>query len=107
MQQTIKSAFNNIVSDLVPFINNSKKDFYNMFNSFEVVPIKYRDEYLEKLDNKEFFDAMGYCLSISKGQFHKMKNENNIEEINGNYFINIKYDSELGLLLSDEESTLI
>ncbi len=50
---------------------------------------------------------MGYCLSISKGQFHKMKNENNIEEINGNYFINIKYDSELGLLLSDEESTLI
>lgn len=103
----VKSAFNNIVSDLVPFINNSKKDFYNMFNSFEVVPIKYRDEYLEKLDNKEFFDAMGYCLSISKGQFHKMKNENNIEEINGNYFINIKYDSELGLLLSDEESTLI
>ena len=103
----VKSAFNNVVSDLVPFINNSKKDFYNMFNSFEVVPIKYRDEYLEKLDNKEFFDAMGYCLSISKGQFHKMKNENNIEEINRNYFINIKYDSELGLLLSDEESTLI
>ena len=103
----VQNAFKNIVSDLVPFINNSKKDFYNMFNSFEVVPIKYRDEYLEKLDNKEFFDAMGYCLSISKGQFHKMKNENNIEEINGNYFINIKYDSELGLLLSDEESTLI
>ena len=103
----VKSAFNNIVSDLVPFINNSKKDFFNLFNSFEVVPIKYRDEYLEKLDNKEFFDAIGYCLSISKGQFHKMKNENNIEEINGNYFINIKYDSELGLLLSDEESTLI
>ena len=57
--------------------------------------------------DEEFFDAMGYCLSISKGQFHKMKNENNIEEINRNYFINIKYDSELGLLLSDEESTLI
>lgn len=103
----VKKAFNNVTSRLVPFINNSKRDFYNLFNSYEVIPLKYREEYLDKLDNKEFYDAMGYCLSISKGQYHKMKKENNIEEINGNYFINIKYDSELGLLLSDEESTLI
>ena len=50
---------------------------------------------------------MGYCLSISKGQYYKMKKEDNIEEINGDYFINVKYDSELGLLLSDEESTFM
>ena len=50
---------------------------------------------------------MGYCLSISKGQFSKLNNENNIEFVDNNIFINVKYDSELGLLLSDEEDNFI
>lgn len=47
---------------------------------------------------------MGYCLSISKGQFFKLQKDNNVEfDLNSNtYFIDVKYDSELGLKLSDE-----
>ena len=101
----VKNAFNNIISKLVPFMNGSKEGFYNLFNSFEVVPLKYRDEYLDKLDNKEFYDAMGYCLNVSEGQFNKQFNLTNIETVRDTFFINVKYDSELGLLLSDEEST--
>ena len=103
----VRNAFNKVISRMVPFMNSPKNDFYKLFNSFEAVPLAYREEYLDKIYNKKFYDAMGYCLSISKGQYYKMKKEDNIEEINGDYFINVKYDSELGLLLSDEESTFM
>ena len=105
--EEVMNAFNKVISRMVPFMNSPKNDFYKLFNSFEAVPLAYREEYLDKIYNKKFYDAMGYCLSISKGQYYKMKKEDNIEEINGDYFINVKYDSELGLLLSDEESTFM
>ncbi|SDA45237.1 CRISPR-associated helicase Cas3' [Methanobrevibacter millerae] len=98
----VRSAFNRVISRLVPFRNNPKTDFYNLFDSFEVVPLKYRDEYLGKIRDKEFYDAMDYCLSISERQYYKMKKGGEIEEVDGNYFINVEYDSELGLLLLDE-----
>ena len=103
----VKNAFGNIINRLVPFFNTSKSDFFTLFDSYEVIPINYREDYLEKVENKEYFEAMGYCLSISKGQFNKLNNENNIEFVDNNIFINVKYDSELGLLLSDEEDNFI
>ncbi len=103
----VKNSFVKIINRLVPFFNSSKSDFFTLFNSYEVIPIKYREDYLEKVENKKYFEAMGYCLSISKGQFNKLKNENNIEFVDNNIFINVKYDSELGLLLSDEENNFI
>lgn len=102
----VKNSFDNVIDRLIPFINNPNKDFHSLFDSVEVVPIKYREEYLEKVKNKEYFEAMGYCLSITEGQFFKMKKLNNIEKINNHLFINVKYDSELGLLLSDEEDSV-
>ena len=103
----VKHAFGNLTNNLVPFIDSSKIDFYKLFDSVEVVPSKYREEYLDKIDNKEFFEAMGYCLNVTGGQFHKQKNLDNIEKIGDAFFINVKYDSELGLILSDEEDTIL
>ena len=102
----VKNSFNNVLSDLVPFINSKSSDFYKLFDSYEVIPIKYRESYLEMIENKEFFEAMGYCLSITKNQFFKLLKESNIEEVNENFFIDVVYDEELGLLISQEESTV-
>ena len=56
---------------------------------------------------KEFYEAMGYCLSISDRQFYKLYKESNISmDDNNNYFVNIVYDEELGLILSEEESNI-
>lgn len=102
----VKKSFGNITDRLVPFIDSSKKDFYSLFNSIEVVPSKYREAYLDKIDNNELYEAMGYCLNITEGQFHKQNNQENIEKVRNTFFINVPYDCELGLLLSDEESTI-
>lgn len=103
----VKNAFGNLTGDLVPFKYSPKTTFYKLFDSIEVVPSKYREEYLDKIENDEFFEAMGYCLNVSEGQFHKQKNLDNIEKVGDTYFINVKYDSELGLILSDEEETIL
>lgn len=103
---SVKEAFGIIVDNLIPFINNSNYDFYKLFDSMEVIPIKYRDDYLEKIENKEYFEAMGYCLSISQGQYHRLNNQDNVEKIDGHIFVNVKYDSQLGLCLSDEEDNI-
>ena len=97
----VKKAFGNITERLVPFVELSKNNYYDLFDSIEVVPLKFREEYFDKINNKCFFEAMGYCLNISKGQFVKQNKGGNIEKINGTYFINVKYDSQLGLLLND------
>ena len=103
----VEKSFANVIERLIPFMNNPNKDFYSLFNSIEVVPIKYREDYLERLENEEYFEAMAYCLSITEGQYHKMVKLENIEKVNNHLFINVKYDSELGLLLSDEEDNVL
>ena len=103
----VKDSFESVTTNLIPFKNSSNLSFYKLFNSIEVVPFKYCEEYFEKVDNKKFFEAMGYCLNITVGQFHKQNSLNNIEKIRDTFFISVPYDSSLGLLLSDEESTLL
>lgn len=106
----VHHSFNELSKNIVPFINYAKNnDFYNLFDSYEVVPQKFREEYLERINNNQYYEAMSYCLSISKGQFFKLKNENNIDfdEDTYTFFIDIKYDSKFGLKLSEEESNIL
>ena len=104
---SVQNSFSNILNDFVPFLDSPKSLFYKLFDSYEVIPIRFRDEYIEKVENKEFYEAMGYCLSISDRQFYKLYKESNISmDDNNNYFVNIVYDEELGLILSEEESNI-
>ncbi|WP_346675224.1 CRISPR-associated helicase Cas3' [Methanobrevibacter woesei] len=104
----VTNAFNYYYQELVPFINSEDSNtFYKLFDSYEVIPIKFKEEYLDKLKNNEYFEAQSFCLSIRKGQFIKLMNEGNVEEEKNNYFIDVEYDEDLGLLLSNEESTIL
>lgn len=104
----VKNIFNSHYSSLVPFINqkDSENLFSDLFNSYEVVPIKFQYDYLKRIENKEFFEAMAYTLSLTTNQFYRLYNEDNVEKINNTYFINCKYDSKLGLLIDEEESNI-
>ena len=95
----VKKAFGKLIENLVPFINSSKKEYLGLFNSRTVVPLIFREEYLKKIDNKEYIEARGYCLDISESQFYNQKNNGNIVNVNEVYFIDVSYDSELGLLI--------
>lgn len=103
----VKNAFGNVTNGLVPFINNPNADFYSLFDSYEVIPFEYKCDYLKRIKDKEFYDAMGYCLSISKGQYNSLKHDGKIDIDKGNIFIDVHYDSELGLSFKKENSSIL
>ena len=102
--ESTKNSFKQMIDRIVPFKNSNTKesDFYDLFNSIEAVPEKYRYEYLDCIKNKKLFDAMQYCLQLTNGQFHKLLKEGRID-YEKKTFVDAKYDSELGLLINERE----
>jgi len=68
----------------------------------EVVPEKYRCEYLNCIAEKRIFDSMQYCLQLTSGQYYKLLKDGRIN-FETHIFVNAKYDLKLGLLISEEE----
>jgi len=101
----VKKHFKSFHDQIVPFINdkNNEIEFYSLFNSYEVVPFKYKLDYLEEIENGRYYEAMGYILSISVGQFKKLEKENNVEFDEDTYFVSTVYDSRKGLMLELED----
>ncbi|KXS44424.1 MAG: CRISPR-associated helicase Cas3 [Methanolobus sp. T82-4] len=99
-----KRLFKYIKDNIKPFYNSNRKesDFYNLFNSIEVVPEKYQNEYLSCIEENRIFDSMQYCLQLTNGQYHKLLKEGRIN-FDTHLFVNAKYDSKLGLLINEEE----
>ncbi|MFU8767365.1 MAG: hypothetical protein ACNA7I_06855, partial [Candidatus Methanoperedens sp.] len=93
-----------MIDRIVPFNNSNTKesDFYDLFNSIEAVPEKYRQEYFDCIRNKKLFDAMQYCLQLTNGQFQKLLKEGRVD-FEKKTFIDAKYDPELGLLINEHE----
>ncbi|KAF5086794.1 CRISPR-associated helicase Cas3' [Methanobacterium aggregans] len=107
--EMVQRNFESFNKGIVPFINDREKEmnFYSLFQSYEVVPIKYKLNYLQELKEKRYFEAMSYILSISVGQFKKLENESNVEFDKETYFVNMVYDEKLGLRLDREESSFL
>jgi CRISPR-associated endonuclease/helicase Cas3 len=102
---SVQKHFKSFHDQIVPFINdkNNEVQFYSLFESYEVVPFKYKLDYIEEIENGRYYEAMGYVLSISIGQFKKLQKENNVEFDEETYFVNTLYDSKKGLMLDSEE----
>ncbi|MBI4813120.1 MAG: CRISPR-associated helicase/endonuclease Cas3, partial [Methanobacterium sp.] len=106
MVQKHFDAFNRRI---VPFINDneSEMEFYSLFQSYEVVPFKYKLEYLDEIEAGRYFEAMSYFLSISVGQFKKLEAENRVDFDKKTYFVDAEYDDKVGLMLDTEENSFI
>ncbi len=102
----VKARFEKYYNNVMPFVYNNS-DFYKLFNSYEVVPFKFKEEYLEKIHNGEYYEAMSYFVSLTYGQFHKQDNNCNISEDKQTFFIDVPYDEEIGLRLDKDESSLM
>lgn len=105
----VQKHFESFNRRIVPFINDkeSEMEFYSLFNSYEVVPLKYKLDYQKEIEDKRYFEAMSYILHISVGQFKKLEKENNVEYDGDTYFVNMVYDEKLGLRLDMEESSIM
>ena len=108
-----KQLFERHLQDIVPFIEDSegRKEFNELFKSVEVVPECYEEDFLEKIESREYYEARAYIAQISDRQFARLRQEGQLYETKrfgqfGQWFIKVRYDETLGLLL-DEHSTNI
>ncbi len=103
----VRRIFAQFFKKIVPFIheNRSEEEFNSLFESAEVVPLQFKFEYTTEIENKRYFEAMKYIVSISLGQYFKLEKKNLIEPGENIKFVSVDYNKDLGLLM-DEEQTL-
>lgn len=107
--EMVQRHFESFNRQIVPFINDSESEmeFYSLFQSYEVVPFKYKFDYLDEIEEGRYYEAMSYFLSINIGQFKKLEKENNVELDGKTYFVNAPYDKRIGLSFDSDESSII
>ncbi len=99
--EDVSSSFEKLLESNVPFIDAKKNesDFYKLFNSVEIIPSRFFNDYLNEIENKRFFEAMKYILSISLPQYNFLKRKNKISKTDFGIYAEVKYDSDEGLLI--------
>ncbi|OPY38187.1 MAG: hypothetical protein A4E35_00609 [Methanoregula sp. PtaU1.Bin051] len=100
-----KERFSKLIEEIVPYHSTARKDsdFYRIFRSIEAVPACYADPYRQCHDDGRIYDAMQYVLSLSLGQYHKLKSLNRISETDHGIIVNARYDPELGLIADEPD----
>lgn len=106
----VTTHFNGVIENLYPFDDSPDKDlFYKLIKSIEVVPGRANeDAYLQARDEKRHFDAVKYLCNLSLGQRAMLSQLERINHRTDNqgesyWFVDARYDSEIGLLLSEKE----
>jgi len=105
----VSESFQRFYKSNVPFIDTDKResDFYNLFKSVEVIPALFWDDYMKEIEEKRFYEAMKYVLSISLRQYNYLKRQNKLSTTEHGVVVDVMYNSELGLLISEESSTML
>jgi CRISPR-associated endonuclease/helicase Cas3 len=100
-------AFTQIVNSLRPFYTGNDEDFYDLFDNYNVVPIRFRSRYKHAISRKRYFEAAGFVASLSQSTFNTMKEAGGVEKDSENhvFFLNRRYDDKLGLLNEPEPNT--
>jgi len=97
----VQKSFGKLYDNLFAFKPEaSKENYFKLFNQVEVVPYLYHEEYCKLINEKKYYESIAYNLSITYKQFCSYKN--NIIHENDTFFIDIPYDSKLGLKLYDK-----
>ncbi|MBT9145789.1 MAG: CRISPR-associated endonuclease/helicase Cas3 [candidate division WS2 bacterium] len=103
--ENVQRLFKPFYNQIVPFIHDKRNEenFYSLYQSYEVIPLKYKEHYLEEIKKSRYFEAMSYFTSISVGQYKRLERGNNVDICNSTRFVNAKYDGRLGLILDEAE----
>lgn len=106
-----KLMFERHLQDIVPFIEDPKgrKEFNELFKTVEVVPIDYEQEFITEFEARKYYEARAYIAQISYNQFAKLNKEDkiNVNERINQYFINVRYDETLGLILDEYNPNIL
>ncbi len=104
-----RNAFSQYQKHIVPFVEDpsGRDEFTSLFKSVEVVPAIYESNFLERVEAKEFYEAMAYITSISEQQFARLHKEGQMYKQERQWFVKVGYDPERGLLLDEKGGNVL
>ena len=109
-----KQLFERHLQDIVPFIEDSegRQEFNELFKSVEVVPECYEEDFWAKIENRQYYESRAYIAQISERQFGRLHREGQLYERKrfgklGQWFIKVRYDDMLGLLLNEHSTNIL
>ncbi|MDE0009927.1 MAG: CRISPR-associated helicase Cas3' [Candidatus Poribacteria bacterium] len=109
-----KQLFERHLQSIIPFIEDSegRKEFNELFKSVEVVPECYEENFWEKIESREYYEARAYIAQISYNQFARLCKDGQLYEVKrfgqlGQWFIKVRYDETLGLLLDEHSANIL
>lgn len=76
-----------------------EKQFYDLFDGYQVVSSAQYDAYLEARETSGFLDAMRFMVSISRGQYHMLDRKNRVQQKEFPIVVDVPYDPQHGLRL--------
>lgn len=100
-----KRMFTQHVDRIVPFIEDlsGRDEFESLFKSIPVVPMTFKDDYSAHIEAKEYYEAMSYLAQIQEYQFARLCRDDLLskDEKLKQWFINVCYDENLGLIFDE------
>ena len=103
--------FTQHVDRIVPFIEDSsgRDEFEKLFKSIPVVPMTYKDDYSAHIEAKEYYEAMSYLAQIQEYQFARLCKDDLLskDEKLKQWFINVCYDKNLGLIFDEPNPNIL
>ncbi len=105
--ETTRSLFRDIIYSLKPGLEDQEYDdpLQQLFQGVQSVPAIFKEAYQDALRRGEIYEADGYTVNLSLGQFRRLKNLGRIYRDNHQWFVDAPYDSEFGLDLNVAESS--
>lgn len=99
-QDTYELAYNNIKyfwERLEPFQQGYREEFYQLFESVEVVPSCYADDVFDLIENNRRYQIQRYLVSIPLRTFLRMRRMNLVQASWDKPIVDVEYSPDLGL----------
>ncbi len=95
-----RSAFRDVLSSLRPLhkISEDEGEFYGLFQSIEVLPVKLYQEYETYMKEKLYLMANELLVPIPLGTLHLLDKCGLIARQSGAVLVNVGYDETIGLM---------
>jgi CRISPR-associated endonuclease/helicase Cas3 len=94
--------FENTVARLKPCYRGDDSDFEKLFNSYNVVPVRFKPQFRQCIEEKEYFRAQDFIASLPTSTFMQMREYSEYDADNYVHYLDRLYDDELGVLNEDE-----
>ncbi len=99
--ESAREAFRHVLDALRPLCHfpEAKEEFYSLFQSVEVLPRRFYNEFVSYQEEKRYLLASELLVPIPLGTFRMLNEQGRIKQVsNRTLLANAAYDDELGLL---------